>query len=125
VVDIEKSGHDLWVLRQSSAKVREYIVSVWKNGAFSDLAHFTSPDRDEPVVLLNVGARRAVLSRGTLRQVAPERWQRVQIEFEFESRNFGDHGHPLNGCDVIVCWRHNWDECPEHIEVLDLSSRIK
>lgn len=59
------------------------------------------------------------------RQIAPERWQRVDIEFEFESRNFRDHGHPLTGCDVIVCWRHNWDECPENIEVVELSSVIK
>jgi len=59
------------------------------------------------------------------RQIAPERWQRVNIEFEFESRNFRDHRHPLHGCDIIVCWRHNWDECPKHIEVLELSSAVK
>jgi len=60
-----------------------------------------------------------------MRQVAPERWQRVNVEFEFESKNYRDHGHPLTGCDVIVCWRHNWDKCPDHIEVLELCSRIK
>jgi hypothetical protein len=59
------------------------------------------------------------------RQIAPERWQRVDIEFEFESRNFRDHGHPSTGCDIIVCWRHNWDECPENIEVVELSRVIK
>jgi hypothetical protein len=58
------------------------------------------------------------------RQVAPNRWQRVHIEFEFESRNFRDHGHPVSGCDVIVCWRHNWEDCPDHIEVLELSTLI-
>ena len=55
------------------------------------------------------------------RQIAPDRWQRVQIEFEFESKNFRDHGHPVTGCDIIVCWRHNWPDCPKHLEVLDLS----
>jgi hypothetical protein len=59
------------------------------------------------------------------RRVGPERWQRVRIEFEFESRNFWEHGHPASGCDVIVCWRHNWKECPENIEVVELSSVIK
>lgn len=59
------------------------------------------------------------------RQIAPGRWQRVRIEFEFESRNFRDHGHPPDGCDVIVCWRHNWQDCLEHIEVVDLSTVIK
>jgi hypothetical protein len=52
-------------------------------------------------------------------------WQRVRIEFEFESRNFRDHGHPSTGCDVIVCWRHNWPECPGQIEVVELSKIIK
>jgi len=59
------------------------------------------------------------------RQIGPERWQRVNIEFEFESRNFRDHRHPLHGCDIIVCWRHNWDDCPKHIEVVELSSVVK
>ena len=58
------------------------------------------------------------------RQIGPDRWQRVRIEFEFESRNFREHGHSLTGCDVIVCWRHNWEECPKHIEVVELSSII-
>ncbi len=59
------------------------------------------------------------------RRIGPHRWQRVLIEFEFESRNFRDHGHPASGCDVIVCWRHNWDDCPSHLEVVELSSVIK
>jgi len=59
------------------------------------------------------------------RQVALGRWQRVRIEFEFESRNFRDHGHPVDGCDVIVCWRHNWTDCPANLEVMELSSVIK
>ncbi len=60
-----------------------------------------------------------------MRQIGPERWQRVHVEFEFESRNFRDHGHPASGCDVIVCWRHNWDDCPKHIEIVELSSVIR
>ncbi len=59
------------------------------------------------------------------RRMGPGRWKRVDIEFEFESRNFRDHGHPVDGCDVIVCWRHNWPECPKDIEVVELSGVIK
>ena len=59
------------------------------------------------------------------RQIGPERWQRVHIEFEFESRNFCGHGHPSTGCDVIVCWRHNWPQCPAQMEVLEVSTLIK
>jgi len=59
------------------------------------------------------------------RQIGPGKWQRVRIEFEYESRNFRDHGHPVEGCDVIVCWRHNWKEFPESLEILELRSVIK
>lgn len=59
------------------------------------------------------------------RQVDAGKWQRVRIEFEYESRNFRDHGHPPDLCDIIVCWRHNWQECPDHIEVIELSKVIK
>jgi hypothetical protein len=58
-------------------------------------------------------------------QIAPGKWQRVRIEFEYESRNFREHGHPLDGCDVIVCWKHNWPECPPELEVVELSSILR
>lgn len=58
------------------------------------------------------------------RQVGPSNWQRVRIEFEFESRNFRDHGHVCAGCDVIVCWRHNWLDAPPDLEIVELSSLI-
>lgn len=56
------------------------------------------------------------------RQIDAGKWQRVRIEFEFESRNFRDHGHQPDGCDLIVCWRHNWADCPANLEVLELRS---
>jgi len=54
--------------------------------------------------------------------VGPEKWQRIRIEFEYESRNFLKHMHDAKECDLIVCWKHNWPECP--VEVLELSSMI-
>ncbi|HEY4679368.1 MAG TPA: hypothetical protein VIJ01_19535 [Candidatus Angelobacter sp.] len=55
-----------------------------------------------------------------MRRVEGGKCQPIRIEFEFESRNFMKHMHDLNGCDLIVCWEHNWPECP--IEVLELKS---
>jgi Homing endonuclease associated repeat len=60
-----------------------------------------------------------------MREVAPGKWQREKIEFELASRNFREHGHPVNGCDIIVCWIHNWAECPEEIEVIELRKVIR
>jgi hypothetical protein len=58
-----------------------------------------------------------------MREVAPGVWQRVRIEFEFESRNFLKHKHRRDKCDVIVCWKHNWKDCP--LDVVELSELAK
>ncbi len=52
------------------------------------------------------------------RRLPNGKWQRVRIEFEFQSRNFLLHGHNPNGCDLIVCWEHDWEGC--RVEVLEL-----
>lgn len=57
-----------------------------------------------------------------LRLCRDGRWRRVRIEFEFESRNFVAHGHDRNGCELIVCWKHNWPNCP--MEVIELSRMV-
>jgi hypothetical protein len=44
------------------------------------------------------------------------------VELEQESKNFLKHGHDPNGCDAIVCWEHNWEECP--LEVIELKTVI-
>ena len=68
----------------------------------------------------------AVLRVGTkypdceaFRVCADGRLERLNIEFELESRNFLVHMHEINKADMIVCWRHNWEECP--LEVIELS----
>jgi hypothetical protein len=55
-----------------------------------------------------------------MRKIDDQHWQLVKVEFEKESRNFLRHGHLPSGCDLIVCWVHNWPECP--VEVIELST---
>lgn len=57
-------------------------------------------------------------------EVEPGRWQHFRIEFEYESLQFKKHGHDPSQCDLIVCWRHNWKNCPPHIQVLELSKLV-
>jgi hypothetical protein len=57
-----------------------------------------------------------------MREVAPGKLQPVRIEFEHESRNFLKHLHNTAECDLIVCWIHNWPECP--LEVVELSKAL-
>jgi hypothetical protein len=58
-----------------------------------------------------------------MQNIGNDRWQRVRIEFEYESRNFLKHMHDIRQCDLIICWRHNWPECP--LEVLELKSVLQ
>ena len=50
---------------------------------------------------------------------ADSRWEPVRIEFEFRSRNFFYHGHDAAECEVIVCWQHDWPDCPIEVLALD------
>ena len=58
------------------------------------------------------------------RLVGPDLWERVRIEFEYESRNFRLHRHDPKGCDIIVCWSHNWPDCPKELEVIALKEEL-
>lgn len=51
------------------------------------------------------------------------RYAKCLIEFELRSSDFRTHGHPVNGCDLIVCWEHDWPACP--LEVLELRKAIR
>jgi hypothetical protein len=44
----------------------------------------------------------------------------VRIEFEFRCSNFRAQRHDPRECDCIVCWRHDWPDVPDHIEVIEL-----
>lgn len=51
-------------------------------------------------------------------------WARIRIEFEYMSKNFDLHRHDPSECDVIVCWEHNWQNCPSNLEVIELKDVI-
>lgn len=43
-------------------------------------------------------------------------------EFEFKASSYKVHNHPLNGCDLIICWENDWQDCP--MEVLELKKQV-
>ena len=83
---------------------------------FAHLDGQTQLRAPEDCILSNYEARR---------QIAPGKWQSVRIEFEYESRHFHEHGHDTAGCDLIICWGHNWPDCPEKLAVIALDEEIK
>jgi hypothetical protein len=50
-------------------------------------------------------------------------WVDIWIEFEYKSSHYKQHKHPLNECDVIVCWENDWKDCP--LEVIELRSVLR
>jgi hypothetical protein len=58
------------------------------------------------------------------RRLRGGRYERVRIEFEYESRNFLHHKHDPKSCDVLVCWIANWQP-PAHVELIELRTLIK
>jgi hypothetical protein len=59
------------------------------------------------------------------RKIGEGRWQELRIEFEFETKTFLTHRHDPALVDMIICWKHNWPQCPKHLEVLELSSFVR
>lgn len=58
-------------------------------------------------------------------EVEPGRWQDVGIEFELQSRHFLAHRHDPSRCDFIVCWIHNWKNCPPNLQVIELREVVR
>jgi hypothetical protein len=56
------------------------------------------------------------------RHIGENRYQRVRIKFEYKSSNFISNDYDPAGADMIVCWIHDWQDCP--LEVLELISAI-
>ncbi len=50
-------------------------------------------------------------------------WERLRVEFEYRSSDFKQSGRDADGCDLIICWEHDWPTCP--LEVIELRDRIR
>ena len=61
------------------------------------------------------------------RYIGKGQWEEVLIEFEFKSSDFVRHKHLESmkkgtQCDMIVCWEHDWKDCPKNVEVIELKT---
>jgi hypothetical protein len=104
VLDMQRAGHDLWVLRQPSLAVREFVLSVWRNGRFRDLATFSASEQDAPIALVNAADSPTVLCLQTIRKLAPDNhtWQRVKLRGELRGGFQQTVASPLSGSSVYV-----------------------
>jgi len=50
-------------------------------------------------------------------------WTSCRAEFEFKSSLFRLHKHNPKQCDLVICWEHDWKDCP--VEVMCLKEKIK
>ncbi|HYA88840.1 MAG TPA: winged helix-turn-helix domain-containing protein [Nitrospirota bacterium] len=49
-------------------------------------------------------------------------WASCKAEFEYKSSNFKIHKHDQSQCNIVICWEHDWTDCP--IEVLCLKDEV-
>lgn len=54
---------------------------------------------------------------------ANDLWKKVKIDFVYKSSDFNSPGHNEMETDIIICWIHDWEDCP--VEVLELRSAIQ
>ncbi len=101
---------------------------------FGGLLH--APVNEQGVVLLfgmlaeKLGFRVQLVRQGypdckAARNIGDGRYEEVNIEFEFRSSGFKSHLREEVKTDVIVCWVHDWKNCPSTIEILELRSMIQ
>ncbi len=59
--------------------------------------------------------------KAILRREIKNGLERVDSIFAFKSSE-ANHDDYLSDCDLLVCWNHDWQECP--VEVIELRSRF-
>jgi len=65
-----------------------------------------------------------------IRYLGKGKWERFNIEFEYNSSNFILHGHDPQNCDTIVCWNDDLSELQreqlkkQNVDVIELKSEI-
>lgn len=72
---------------------------------------------------INIEAIQAAYPDAKARRKTAKGWEDIWIEFEYKSSNFKTHGHDPKECDLVVCWEHDWVDCP--IEVIELRKIIQ
>lgn len=72
---------------------------------------------------INIEAIQASFPDAKGRRKTSKGWEDIWIEFEFKSSHFKTHNHDPKECDIIVCWEHDWKDCP--VEIMCLKERIQ
>jgi hypothetical protein len=104
VIDIRKSGRDLWVLRHPSPDKQDFVVSVWKNGAFEELARFASSEKDVPFALSNSANGLTVLSTRAIRifSAGQRTWVRIKLKGRLRGGFQDSIASPTSGRKIYV-----------------------
>ena len=128
VEDLHKSGNNVAVKiseQQSYEQVGERInlpilnyAPLNEKGIFLLFGHYMKKLGISHVEEIRTDFPDAI----AIRSAGNGRYQRVRIGFEFNSSSFLGKGHNTNECDLIVCWNHDWNDCP--IEVIELSKAL-
>ena len=132
---IHKRKDDDFMRVSKELDAMEEDLEEIKKKSLSGLLGFTSPDYENAVVFAfgrlykyleselasligESNFDRVKFKSGCPEAVAVKGTKKLTMEFETSSSNFKKHNHKETECDLIVCWRHDWRECP--VNVLEL-----
>ena len=52
-------------------------------------------------------------------------WITEAAEFEMNSSDFEAHGHDPKECDMIICWKDDWEKKPINLKVVELRKELE
>ncbi len=58
-----------------------------------------------------------------VRRFTGKGWERLRVEFEHRSSQARQRNQEADHYDMIICWEHDWPDCP--VEVVELRDRIR
>ena len=120
VIDVEKAGEELWVLRSVSPDRAELTVSVLKQDEFEDLSTFPVSEKQAMIALFNYRGGPAVLSQWSV-IVFDEmmyRWRTTLLKAELDRGVQISVASPRNGGSVYI--GYNMGEFGGGVQALDV-----
>jgi len=54
-----------------------------------------------------------------------KKWITKLAEFEKKSSDFKAHGHDSKKCDLIICWKDDWNNKPRNLETIELRRELE
>lgn len=104
VIDIERVGQDLLVMRWPASDAREVVLSIWNKGRFDNFARFSTSSKEMPIALLSGVSGPIVLSTRAIRMFSQDKheWHKIDLKAKLRGGFQETAASPLRGNSIYV-----------------------